>query len=366
MATTLLILQYTVSGLMPLVSISILGGILAYKKIFTCESTKKIAAAYSNFFAPIFIFINLAGSIDTKKFELIWPLFFTPFLMILLGILISFIHSKLFKQVPNLSRVMACILTFSNIGNLPIVLMKGMCSPYGPLQHNSNCADANSYVSIQIFTYSIIIWSVGYSLIEKDKEEYLDMMEKQKLLEEGREVQITVKVSIWKHIYQHLFLPGPLSSVSGLIIGLIPGFNNIFYDKHYPLYALADSFLFIAIAGAVLGLISLGVTLYLLASDNKDISKTFIVSIILFKNFITPLCALGLVYLLYSLNLFGDNRVMLYVVFVSFCCPTALVVMILTQTHQYGVKETAWLMFWIYIFSFPSLVIFSYIFFIIF
>ena len=361
-----MLLQYTISGIMPLISVSLLGGFLAYKKVFTNDTIQRISKSFTNFTSPVFVFFNIAGSINLEKLTELWPLFLSPSLMLLLGYFLSLIHSKFFKELPNLPNVMTCILTFSSIGNLPIVLMKGICSPYGPLRGNKYCDDANSYISLQIITYSAIMWSIGNSLIEKEKEEHLRSILTQKLLEEGKEAIVLADVSIFRSTIKNLFLPVPLACFFGLIIGLIPGVREIFYNKNSILYTLAETFLNIGIGGVILVQMTLGANLMLLSSGNKTISKTFITSMVIFKNFVTPICALGLIYIASIFKVFGNNTVMIYIIFISFCCPTAIVIMVLTQNHQHGTKETSLLMFWIYIFSVPSLIISSYLFFLIF
>ena len=360
------LLQYTISGMMPLIIISILGAVLAKKNIFTEKTIKSISTSFTNFFSPVFAFFNIAGSINIENISELWPLFLTPSIIISFGYIISCLHSKIFKQTPNLSNVITCILTFSNIGNMPIVLMKGICSPYGPLKGNKYCDDANSYVSIQILTYSAIMWSIGNSLIENEKNEHSHSLLTQKLINEGKETKKLEDIPILRTFTKGLLLPGPIACFCGLMIGIIPGIRERFYNKNEYLYVVIDSFLFIGISGVVITQMILGANLILFSSSDKDISKSFIASIVVFKNLLNPICALGFIYLCRLVGVFGDNTVMAYIVFISFCCPTAIVVMVLTQNHQHGTKETARLMIWIYIFSAPCLIIYSYLFFLFF
>lgn len=358
--------QYTVSGIMPLLSTSLAGAYFAHKKIFTSPTIKKITISFSNFFSPVFIFIYIAGSLEISEISTFWPLLLTPSLMILLGSLVSFVHSKLFTQIPYFSRMVTCVLAFSNIGNLPVILMEGICSPYGPLQGNIHCKDANSYVALQVLTYAAIVWSYGYTLIEKDKSEYHESIRRQMLIDQGLPSEEVPPQSILKNICKNLLLPSPVSACLGLIVGLIPGVRKVFYDPQSKVYAFADAWKMIAKAGIVLGQVALGANLVFSISHREGLTKKYIASIVLFKNFIMPLCALGLVYGLWVCGVFGDNIVMAYVAFISFCAPTALVVMIMAEVIGHKAKETAWLMLWVYAFSVPGLIISTYFFFIIF
>ena len=79
-----------------------------------------------------------------------------------------------------------------------------------------------------------------------------------------------------------------------------------------------------------------------------------------------PFAVFCIIYSLWIIGIFGDNIAMTYVIFISFCCPTALVILIITQIHGFGNEEAAWLMLWVYIFSLPTLVLSTYCFFLVF
>lgn len=379
------LLKCTASGMFPLAFIFLFGACLAKNGKFSINIVNGISKAYSHFLNPAFTFLNIVGSISLEKLKTLWPLFLTPSLMVLLGVSLSYFHSKIFKQVPFLSGVTTCVITFSNIGNLSIVLMRGVCSPYGPLSGNKYCSEANSYISLQVLTYAVMVWSVGYSLVEKDKEAHsrsvnssgfeesielkdfyhknlgLSEVFKEKALEE-KKFEVVGKTSIWKLILKNLLLPTPVACFLGLVVGLIPEVHRVFFDRNSRIYALVDAALGITTGGVVISQISLGANLVLLKSNNKDFTKRFIMSVVLVKNVMMPVVSFGIVFALWKIGLFGDNTVMAYIVYVCFCCPTALVVMVLTQTQGYGNEETAWLMLWIYIMSFPTLIISTYCF----
>ena len=232
------LLQYTVSGLMPTLTATLAGSYLAKKNIFTKHVVAKITSAFVYHLVPIFLLFSIAGSITFHEFGTIWPLFLSPLLIVILGRLISLLHYMLFTQIPHFSRIIACMIIFPNMGSIPLVLMKGMCSPYGPLKGNKYCSESNSYVSLQMFTFMVIIWSYGFSLIAQDKQEYENHKEKQQLLQQGEVVIASPQFSMWRSTLKNLLQPSPLASILGLIIGLIPGVQETFYDKTSFVYAL--------------------------------------------------------------------------------------------------------------------------------
>ena len=390
------LLRYTLSGLVPLIFIFFTGAFFAKREIFDISTVNKVNKLYANFFNPLFIFLNVAG-LDHTRIREFWPLFVTPSLMFLTGSLLSYTHSKLFNSIPHMSGVVSCIITFSNVANIPIVIMKGVCSQYGPLQNNKYCSEAGMYISIQAVTYTILLWSIGQSLVEKDKEvlensrgfenkqslELVDIVKEfeinemegkeDKYLDSGsdsenyvsvQEIKVHTKKStpIWRYVIKNLRLPSPVASFLGFLTSLIPGVQVFFFNKESKIYTIVDTGLTIAVTGYVLTQMCLGANLVLLKTNNKDLTRSVIAGIVVFKNIITPMCALGLMHLLWVCGMFGSNIVMAYVAFICFCSPTALVIMILTQSTQYGNEETALLMIWIYAFSLPTLIISTYLF----
>ncbi|OMJ73149.1 hypothetical protein SteCoe_28217 [Stentor coeruleus] len=359
----LLLVQYTVSGFMPLVCLSMLGAVFAYKKIFTKVTIDRISASYSNFFNPVFVFFNVSSAIDINEISTIWPLFLTPSIVVILGTILAYIHSKICPKIPYLSKVVACILIFSNIGNMPVVLLKGICSPYGPLKSNSHCKDANSYISLQVLTYNAIVWSYGSSLVSQDKTQYLLSKQNEAILESNPIAY--QKTSFCRNILKNLLLPGPIACVIALLFGLIPGVHSTFFNKNSKLYCIVDAGFEVGLVGILLGQMTLGANLVLLSGSKLTLSKGFIGSIIFFKNILMPICGFCVVFGVFKAGIFGDNSVMAYCVFIAFCSPTAFIIMMITQIHDYGTKEVAWMMFWVYLCALPTLIAWTYVFFLI-
>lgn len=94
--------------------------------------------------------------------------------------------------------------------------------------------------------------------------------------------------------------------------------------------------------------------------------KFDVFAMVIFKNVLMPSAALLITYGFWRGNLFGDDLVMKHVIYISFCSPTALVIMVMTQIQDYANKKKVWLMLWIYIFSRPILIISTYLFFLFF
>ena len=147
---------------------------------------------------------------------------------------------------------------------------------------------------------------------------------------------------------------------------MVPGVKEIFFDKSSIVYSFTEACLSIGLSGIIIFQVTLGSNLVLLSSNREGFTKGFIASVVIFKNLIGPSVALGVSYGLWQCGTFGDNIVMAYLVFISFCCPSALVLMVMTQMLDYGTHEVSLLMLWIYCSSIFGLIIWTYLFFIIF
>jgi predicted permease len=291
----LALIRYTVSGLMPLACITMLGATLSYKKIFTESTVKSISTQFSNFFNPIFVFFYITQAVSENNLIGLWPLFFTPLLSVLVGSLNAYLHSLLFGKNHKFARVITSVLTFSNIGNIPIVLLTGMCSDYGPFMQTTAgkryCAYSNSYISLQVLTYNPILWSYGFSLINRDKEENCllrNETEENPKNEKNRQ-------SYFIDFLNYLQSPNGICCVLGLLCGLIPGIDY-FFDKNNILSCITQTGLSIGISGVIMGQMSLGSSLILNRNHDLDMNKWYIASIFVFKSIVMPVIGFGLIY----------------------------------------------------------------------
>ena len=68
----------------------------------------------------------------------------------------------------------------------------------------------------------------------------------------------------------------------------------------------------------IMSQMTLGSNLVLLSSNREGFTKSLIGSVVIFKNLVAPIVALGVTYGLWQCGVFGDNMVMAYLVFISF------------------------------------------------
>ena len=201
---------------------------------------------------------------------------------------------------------------------------------------------------------------------ESDKNDHLAHVQEIRLLAEGGSGKDSPPFSMWRSVCVNLLKPVPLASILAIGVGLVPGVREVFYEEGSAGYLVTEVGLTIGMAGIFMGQASLGASLVLVGMGRSEFSKGFIASVVGFKCVVMPLASLGIVYGIWKIGVLGENIVMMYVIFIGFCCPSALATMIIAQLFEYAVHEVAILMIWIYGFAVASLVIFSYAFFMIF
>ena len=81
------------------------------------------------------------------------------------------------------------IITFASLGNLQIVLLKGICSNYGPFKGTKGCDRANCFISLEMITYGVLMLSYGHRLIVNDKDKYSKFPYNENLLEKDGKLE---------------------------------------------------------------------------------------------------------------------------------------------------------------------------------
>ena len=257
-------------------------------------------------------------------------------------------------------------ITFENFG-ITLILIKGICSPYGPLGGNEYCDDGLAYASLLMFPCLILMWTFGYSLVKFDK---VFMNTQQAQLTQLTKLDEAIKEnstdSIPRMIGRSLMMPNPLCCIIAIILAIIPGYQSFFFDKTSIIYSLADCGYTILNACIIVSQVLLGSNLYLNRKKRSLLTKKMLVQIVFTKNIAIPAINLAVFYFLWTIETFGDNKVMAYILFISFSCPTAMVSMLFAQLLGVALNEIVQSMLWIYLFSIPGIVFWTFLFFLIF
>ena len=357
----LYVLKVTVSGLFPLYAIAAIGAFLTHKHCFDPSGNLKLSGSMANFFLPVLSIFAISSTFKLSNLDLMWPILAGPFIAILLYSAIGYCFTVLMGVPKSLRFTLTGAIAFPNF-TLSFILMQGICSPYGPLQGNEYCEEYFSYASLLLFPLNLIMWSYGFTLVGLDKQhqhtEDSQLNEPLVIKQESQRIHVLFLKS--------LMMPNPVACVIGIVLAVIPGFQGFFYDKTSMLYCVPDT-AFTAINSAVaLAQMILGSYLHLIRNRHSDLTKTLLLAIAFTKVIVVPGVSIAIFYGLWKIGVFQDNLVMTYILYISLSAPTALNCMFFAQMHKINIDEIVQSMLWIYIFSIPAIILWTFIFFLIF
>ncbi|CAG9335863.1 unnamed protein product [Blepharisma stoltei] len=354
------ILRSCITGMVPVTLVTFSGAYLAKKDIFNKEANELISKSCARFFFVVQSFATIPKSVKLSSLVELWPIPVITFLIIIIGLILSFLSLYFLKPPTHFKFTTLSILVFTNGGNIPFLIMKGICASYGPLAGDDKCDEYPGYIALVIFVCSILIWSICIAFIKADEQETRKIEELASLTENK-----SAESSLKDLMIRGMFSPVPISCILSLILALIPGFDWLFVHKTSPLYSIFDSLFVVAYVGVVVSQMIIGSNLYMMEKADYGISKFYIISTTLMKNVIYPCFWLLLTLLLWNLGCYGNNKVMAYIIYIAQATPVASTVLMQCQLVSSGVKDCTVILLWQYITAPITLTVFTYLFFII-
>lgn len=271
-------------------SLVLLTGVFLTRNWNSDKATNQmIFEACTKCFLPIYMFIELLNNFSME--QAYWVLLLNPLVISLLGLGLGTLYQKVYK----LRTLQTSSLVPNSVGTLPILVLKGMCSSYGPFGGES-CSRAQVYLIVQSFTGYLVLW--GLSKLQKPKVQEIELVETTQnsvFLEKSNALQKTNPVFQITLAAQVLGVLG--SGVAEFSLGNSSG----------VFYCLIDSANSIGITGVIISQLTLVGGLEFTAK-----SKLVLVT----RCLIYPL--VGLVVTKLSIGLFGINEVMAFCMYVNY------------------------------------------------
>ncbi len=135
-----------------------LGGYLFFKiKIFH-KYYKYLLYYVVDIGLPILIIVRMAKKINYHNFNQYIIIFFAGVTILLTGFLLGLIFAKIFKIEEKYKSIFLGLMTFTNMGYLPIPLFESIFKGEAAIQ-------AQLYVFIIIIPFHLLLWSIGVPLI---------------------------------------------------------------------------------------------------------------------------------------------------------------------------------------------------------
>lgn len=208
------ILRSCVTGMIPVTLITIAGAYLTHTKVFNKSSNDLISLSSTRLFIPLFMLIALSKASNIDNLPTLLLLIGIQALFIIMTIGISFLFIPFVKPPVGFKYTTILIFAFSNVGNIPLLILQGFCASYGPFAGDDQCEYNVGYISMVCFSFNILVWTIGPALAKLDKEE------KAKI--ENTQME---HIPLRNLILRGLNSPIPKMCLAGFLMGLIPGYH---------------------------------------------------------------------------------------------------------------------------------------------
>ena len=119
--------------MVPVSLITLSGLFLTRQGYFTKDSNKVTAMVTAKFLLPVLYTVSLSRSITLSKLAELWPLLISPILYLIIVLLIGLVFVKTCKPPDFIKMTLVCMISFSGLGNVAVILINGACSSFGPL-----------------------------------------------------------------------------------------------------------------------------------------------------------------------------------------------------------------------------------------
>eukprot|EP01087_Luapelamoeba_hula_P022608 TRINITY_DN8153_c0_g1_i2.p1 TRINITY_DN8153_c0_g1~~TRINITY_DN8153_c0_g1_i2.p1 ORF type:complete len:480 (+),score=60.83 TRINITY_DN8153_c0_g1_i2:91-1530(+) len=282
----------------------------------------------------------------------------------------------------------AASLALHNSGNLPLALVLSLTTDISPWAEEGEASTKRgiAYVSVFMSVTAILVWTLGYNYIgtgalkhQKAVEAFNETSNPQIALkersstradhenvasndtdvdaspdetEESAEDQqqqlqaesFTMRARSKLHAivrsttFKQVVTPMTCSLVAALTIALIPPIKSLFYGHKPPLKFIMDTAYFLGLPSAPTVLVVLGASLGATGPGavDKNISKWLIGGITVGKVIVMPLIGTAITYAVYHLGLIPKDPLFAFTLVVQSAVPSASVLVIIAELHQYG------------------------------
>ena len=160
--------------LLKLLSITVIGLVLAHKKIQTIpkETFKILSELVFALFLPCLIFTHLGPCISLKNFIHWWFIPVNVVLSTTIGCVLGLLVAIICRPPPEYFRFTIIMTAFGNTGNIPLAIVSSVChstdNPFGEECYAAGVA----YVSFSQWVSVILVYTLVYHMMEPPLEPY--------------------------------------------------------------------------------------------------------------------------------------------------------------------------------------------------
>eukprot|EP00359_Climacostomum_virens_P004202 CAMPEP_0204912088 /NCGR_PEP_ID=MMETSP1397-20131031/10286_1 /ASSEMBLY_ACC=CAM_ASM_000891 /TAXON_ID=49980 /ORGANISM="Climacostomum Climacostomum virens, Strain Stock W-24" /LENGTH=349 /DNA_ID=CAMNT_0052082861 /DNA_START=30 /DNA_END=1075 /DNA_ORIENTATION=- len=327
------------------------GSVLNYLKIYGKDvNTALIKCAFEMMFPMFNIFIIGQTISHMGSLAIVWQLQVGTLLTTALSLLLGFLLIALIP-VPDSSRyTTVSIVAFSNLGNIPLLLVESSCKDYGPLRGYEDCPLLPGFVMTCTIASNIMVWGFGYSLILKDAhaqaksrvENFFSAANQDAtslMSATFDEPLLPPKVDV-KTILKNAFCAlVPMSSMIGLFFGMLPYVDVILFNHDAPFAFITRAMLEVGFLGIIFTQQVLGSNIKEQFDKPQTISPILLAGLAIARLVVAPIIVQFIVHLLVKEQILSLG--VGFIIVAGAACPSALSTMGLNQLLDVGMEVTS-------------------------
>ncbi|EGD74188.1 hypothetical protein PTSG_06198 [Salpingoeca rosetta] len=193
------------------------------------SSIRQIAKVATTVYIPCLAFTRLGSRLSIDTMKEVWPMVLYAPAQCLLGTLVAWLVCRVFL-VPKQFRqefILAC--SHPNMIAVPLVMLEVLCQQ-SQLAGEDSCSERSAaFVFVSVVGWYLYFWTVGLETIKHLSPETQALEANQ-----GGEGSSTIWQSL-KQLVNNFFNPPLIGSLSGLVVGLVPELQDLFFGGKAPL-----------------------------------------------------------------------------------------------------------------------------------
>ena len=281
---------------------------------------------------PSLLIVSLGRNAQIHNIEQWWMLIVSAGLFVVYGFVVSEIVFKLLRLPKHLQRNFCAATAFGNSSYLPLPLMVTITAT-APIFLNDATAGERSfaYISVYLLCHSPLLWLIGFPYLS------------------GK----SIRELKWNQILS----PPLVSSLIGLIVGMLPWLNRLFFGEGAPLGIVVSTMEMIGKAIFPLALMLLGANLSEKLPEGDTMPVRSFVGVTVCRLILMPAIGFGTAWLAWRFGLGPKDPLFYLVIMTESAVPAATNLIVMTQVHHTGEATMARLLLCEYCMAVPLLTI---------
>jgi predicted permease len=353
---SLSIIGYSTAAVAKIVLIAGCGVLLERKGLLSKETQTSLSKLIFNIFSPCLVFVSV-GAVDRELILECWLLVLFCLLYTLIAYYIGILISKAFDYDEDVTKVFAASLMFNNAGNLPITLIQSIASDIPPFNADPTAEKRGiAYVGIYMSLVSILLWTGGYSYLNKPPAENTAELPMEETADQSsddtpRDVQEIPRNNAWDKVkdtvkkvinsrqFAQVFSPAMIAVILSIFVIIIPPLQRLLFSPESKIKFLVDTVDMLANVAIPAAILLLGANLSHGPKSTAQVTNSMISVNVLARLILMAMVGLCVTLIALRLNLLPSDPLFSLVLMMQPAMPTAVNIIVLTQLQPHSAQS---------------------------